>query len=1567
MARLPIGALMVALLAGLFGPVQTALSATEPPPATSLIVKFVAGLSPEDQQAVIARDGGTETSSIAALRLHVVEVAGEDLDATKARYAADAQVQTVELDRARAAEAVVDDPGYADQWALPKIGWDSVYGSLTPPGSATIAVLDTGVAPVADLAGRLLPGFTAFANTDPQIDPNGHGTSLATIAAAAAGNGVGIAGVGYAGVTVMPVRVLDEKGLGQDSDIIAGVVHAADNGADVILMAFSNPGFSQSLQDAVDYAWSKGAVLVAATGNDGSTSAAYPAGDAKVVGVSATDQNDALWASSNSGPAAFLGAPGVQIGAVLPGGGTSSVTGTSASAAIVAGSAALLAANDPGATNGVVVGRLARTADAAGTAGDTGNGRVNLARAVADVSTEAVVPAGAGATGGPFVGPYVSSAAAISAALQGKHNPANLNDPNCPNNPPTSWIDTSMCGWREIEDFPGRVLLVNTTANLTTKRISISIDHKQNGTPGIERLRNFVSSGTGVSYSNMSLDNTTDIWKYTFDVIIPANTAATAEKAVTFTGQLSAGAHRITGQSLTLGTGQASDLPMGNLGIFKTGAEPGRPDLLLSKLQTVTGGTAAATALSVSPGQEITYTLNYSNKSTALNPASGVQLTDTVPTGLVYVVGSCGSSTICSESTGATGITSLTWTLTGPIAIGGSGSQTFRATVPLTAGFGVGYNNSALIQSSQVDLNEPDNTSNTVIATVSFNRRPVVDTVSISPASAGTADTLTASYTAHDADLDTLTPAYQWFKNGTALAGETGSTLNLATAGNGNRTDSITVRVTVGDANGGSDNKTSAALVIGNTAPVVDTVSISPASAGTADTLTASYTAHDDDGDTLTPAYQWFNGTTLLVGRTSSTLDLGGVGNGNRGDSITVRVTVTDSNGGSDNKTSAALVVGNTDPVVSLTGSSAADEGSTKLYSYTVSDPDDETFTLVSKSCGTNGGAATAGTFDGATGAGSFSCTFPDGPESSTVSVTIKDSTNASDGDSILVTIANVAPAVTLTAEPATANEGQTKTYSYDATDPGVDTLTIVESCGANGTRTDTLAANSFDCTFPDGPATSTVRVSATDGDPAPGNSGADEVLVTIANVAPTGNPGAPYSGPWGAPGITFNGTATDPAGTNDTLTYEWDFDYPTAGSFSPDATIASPTHVYPGPGTFTAALRVSDEDGGADIKTVRVTVEKRAVTLRYTGDDREEYSDVQALTAEVKDGPTFVQGVAVTFTIGTQSTASAPTGTSGIASATLKLDQPKAVTSVVTAIVSNALYTATSVTDTFNVLQETVAISDILPTDITIDGTDGDIDSLTVSFLVDEAQDLSLSYALATRILPVTVSLSPVATGSSYSCSAPFTVVPIDDDTVRVSCTIANVATNVYQVDVAVNNGYFVGSQVSATAVMDPAAGFTTGGGMFLLNPTTKVNFGLNAKVLKSGQVQGSSLAVFHFAEGNYIVKSNSMGALAVSKDASGSFWKATLTGKATYQSPPSRTVVCPTSTTPTNKCGGYSFSVYVEDWAEPGSGKDKYWIEVKDPNNQLVAKVSMPRTGGPATPAVPTTITGGNVQMPH
>jgi len=393
-------------------------AADEIPPVemSSLVVKMIGGLSTDEEAACIARDGGVEVSSIQALRMHVIAIPTNELEEAILRYKGDPYVESVELNMLRNAQGAPSDLYYPYyQWALPKIGWDLVFDAqAVSVWTTTVALLDTGVdADHPDLSGHVITGTSILDGSGGLSDPNGHGTWLAGIIAANTNNDIGIAGVGYSGVNIMPVTVIGPDGTGQDSDIIAGIVWAADHGADVILMGFSNPGFSQHLQDAIDYAWAKGAVLVAPTGNESSDAPTFPAGDRGVMGVSATDRDDNLAYFSNYGSTVFLAAPGVEIVTTNSRDntlGNDYVTfgGTSASSAVVAGVAAFMKSIDPTLTNGVIVGRLARTADPAGTQEQTGNGRVNMARALEDTSTDGIQPAGItpAGDGGPYVGPY---------------------------------------------------------------------------------------------------------------------------------------------------------------------------------------------------------------------------------------------------------------------------------------------------------------------------------------------------------------------------------------------------------------------------------------------------------------------------------------------------------------------------------------------------------------------------------------------------------------------------------------------------------------------------------------------------------------------------------------------------------------------------------------------------------------------------------------------------------------------------------------------------------------------------------------------------------------------------------------------------------------------------------------------------------------------------------------------------------------------------------------------------------------------------------------------------------
>jgi serine protease len=195
----------------------------------------------------------------------------------------------------------VNDPLFPKQWALQQIHAPAAWARGVRGAGATIAVVDTGVdLNHPDLSAKLVAGTDIVgSNGDcppgPQ-DENGHGTHVAGIAAAVTNNGIGVAGVAP-DAQIMPVRVLDSEGSGSSDDIVKGIRWAADHGANVINMSLGElPVVGQleplntDLEAAVDYAWSKGSVVVAAAGNESFPLCSYPSFANHAVCVAATDK-----------------------------------------------------------------------------------------------------------------------------------------------------------------------------------------------------------------------------------------------------------------------------------------------------------------------------------------------------------------------------------------------------------------------------------------------------------------------------------------------------------------------------------------------------------------------------------------------------------------------------------------------------------------------------------------------------------------------------------------------------------------------------------------------------------------------------------------------------------------------------------------------------------------------------------------------------------------------------------------------------------------------------------------------------------------------------------------------------------------------------------------------------------------------------------------------------------------------------------------------------------------------------------------------------------------------------
>jgi len=163
---------------------------------------------------------------------------------------------------------------------------------------------------------------------------------VAGIAAASGNNGVGIAGVSW-GARIMPIKVLDSHGNGTYANVAMGISWAVDHGAQVINMSLGGTPASAVLQSAVTYARIHNVLMVAATGNSGSSFVLYPARYPEVMAVGASNLSNQPAGFSNHGPEVDVAAPGENIYSLWPGG-YSTLTGTSMSAPHVSGLAAIL-------------------------------------------------------------------------------------------------------------------------------------------------------------------------------------------------------------------------------------------------------------------------------------------------------------------------------------------------------------------------------------------------------------------------------------------------------------------------------------------------------------------------------------------------------------------------------------------------------------------------------------------------------------------------------------------------------------------------------------------------------------------------------------------------------------------------------------------------------------------------------------------------------------------------------------------------------------------------------------------------------------------------------------------------------------------------------------------------------------------------------------------------------------------------------------------------------------------------------------------------------------------------
>ena len=288
-----------------------------------VIVKFKPGVSQTTRSNTVRAVGGTLLTPLRVPNYYVVTVKEAEKDTVPkmaAALALDPNVLRAQPNFYRYADFTPNDPHYIYQWNLPKIQMPTAW-NVTAGSGITVAIVDTGVAYenygqyklASDLAGTtFVAGWNFINSTVHANDDNAHGTHVAGTIAQTTNNLTGTAGIAYQ-ARIMPLKALNADGAGQDDWVASAIVWAADNGAKVINLSLGAESPSGILEDAVIYAHDKGAVIVAAAGNNGLGTLVYPAAYPSVIAVGAVRYDETKPGYSSYGTGLGLVAPGGDL------------------------------------------------------------------------------------------------------------------------------------------------------------------------------------------------------------------------------------------------------------------------------------------------------------------------------------------------------------------------------------------------------------------------------------------------------------------------------------------------------------------------------------------------------------------------------------------------------------------------------------------------------------------------------------------------------------------------------------------------------------------------------------------------------------------------------------------------------------------------------------------------------------------------------------------------------------------------------------------------------------------------------------------------------------------------------------------------------------------------------------------------------------------------------------------------------------------------------------------------------------------------------------------------------
>jgi thermitase len=304
----------------------------------TVLVKFKEATTLEDVDSEVRKNSGRVVDKINALDTYILKVPEAQEERVAAALSKNPKVEYAETDSYSEAFSfpltAPDDTSYlTKQWGLENTGQTIVNQvgatdkdidaqtawQYTLGDGIKVAVLDTGIdQDHPDLVSKvaLQRNFTS-SDVNAVNDFYGHGTHVSGIVGAITNNSTGVAGV-CPGCRLLNGKVLNDSGSGANSWIANGIIWATDNGAKVINMSLGGPTKSTTLENAVNYAWNHGVVVVAAAGNSGNPSKTYPGAYKNVIAVASTNNLDKKSSFSSYGSWVDVAAPGENIFSTFP-------------------------------------------------------------------------------------------------------------------------------------------------------------------------------------------------------------------------------------------------------------------------------------------------------------------------------------------------------------------------------------------------------------------------------------------------------------------------------------------------------------------------------------------------------------------------------------------------------------------------------------------------------------------------------------------------------------------------------------------------------------------------------------------------------------------------------------------------------------------------------------------------------------------------------------------------------------------------------------------------------------------------------------------------------------------------------------------------------------------------------------------------------------------------------------------------------------------------------------------------------------------------------------------------